>query len=334
MKPLQRASRPALPTSWLMQSAFVTPAAFISSPAFCRPAISVLADVGQDAELLVRRPSPEFAEITGMPAATAFWIDGPRAVASGIETTRPAGFLRHGGVDELGHRGMSNVSGAAVLDLDAHVLAGLVDAVLEDRPERVGGLAVGHDLDQNAGPIGAAAAATAGRGRGRRVASARDQGCDAQRGDALRKLHVLVSSSRPWTVRGLTTGIRNVLITIEGPANGSRPWSPPSQRRGRPAPTASGMVSARARHAGISSRRTGRCSWSDLVAASAIRSASTPSRSVQGLGSSPWATRTKVASSAAYAAGTDRGSRATPGRRGRAHPVRPTGSASAAPGRR
>lgn len=48
----------------------------------------------------------------------------------------------------------------------------------------------------------------------------------------------------------------------------------------------------------ISATRTGRCSWSDRVAASAIRSASTPSRPVHGLGASPRATRRNAASSA------------------------------------
>ena len=33
----------------------------------------------------------EFMEMTGMPAATARWIDGPSASPSGIETTSPSG---------------------------------------------------------------------------------------------------------------------------------------------------------------------------------------------------------------------------------------------------
>ena len=48
-----------------------------------------------------------------MPAATAFWIDGPRAVLSGIETTRPAGFFATAASISWAIFGMSlTVSGA------------------------------------------------------------------------------------------------------------------------------------------------------------------------------------------------------------------------------
>jgi hypothetical protein len=55
-------------------------------------------------------------EITGMPAATAFWIDG---------------------------------LGRTVIDLNLHVLAGRCHAVLHHRPERVIGLSMADD--DNAG---------------------------------------------------------------------------------------------------------------------------------------------------------------------------------------
>src|SRR5207244_4153488 len=90
--PLQRASSPALPTSWLMHRAFVTPAAFISSPAF-RPAIASSWPTCVSTPRLANTSEPEFAEMTGIPAATAALICDPNAVASGIETTSPCGFL-------------------------------------------------------------------------------------------------------------------------------------------------------------------------------------------------------------------------------------------------
>ena len=61
-----------------------------------------------------------------------------------------------------------------VLDLDADVLAGRVDAVLDDGPERVVGLAVGDDDDASVGRL------SRGRRRGRegerrRSGQARDE---------------------------------------------------------------------------------------------------------------------------------------------------------------
>ena len=52
----------------------------------------------------------------------------------------------HGGIDQLRHLDHVEGVGRLVLDGDAEVLGGLVDAVLDHRPERVGGLAVAdHD---------------------------------------------------------------------------------------------------------------------------------------------------------------------------------------------
>jgi hypothetical protein len=55
--------------------------------------------------------------------------------------------LVDGSVDELAHRDHVEGLGRPVLDLHVHVLAGGSDAVLDDRPERVVGLAVRHDDD-------------------------------------------------------------------------------------------------------------------------------------------------------------------------------------------
>ena len=84
-----------------------------------------------------------------MPASIAAVIEAPSASASGIETTSPSGLGGDGGVDELRHRHHVEGAGRLVLDRDAQVLAGLRDAVLHDRPEGVGRLAVGDDDDAN-----------------------------------------------------------------------------------------------------------------------------------------------------------------------------------------
>ena len=47
-----------------------------------------------------------------MPAATAFWIDGPSAEESGIETMRPAGFWFTAASMSWDMATMSKVSGA------------------------------------------------------------------------------------------------------------------------------------------------------------------------------------------------------------------------------
>jgi hypothetical protein len=79
-----------------------------------------------------------------MPEATALRINRR---APGIGTRppdRPAG--SDGGVDDLGHLHHVERVGRLVLDIDAEVLGRLIDAVLDHRPERVGGLPVAdHD---------------------------------------------------------------------------------------------------------------------------------------------------------------------------------------------
>jgi hypothetical protein len=50
--------------------------------------------------------------MTGMPASTALWMAGPRAVASGMETTSPCGFLPTAAVMSWAMAFMSNVVGA------------------------------------------------------------------------------------------------------------------------------------------------------------------------------------------------------------------------------
>ncbi len=57
----------------------------------------------------------------------------------------PVGFRGHRRVDQQAHRDHVEGVGRTVRDLDAHVLLGGVDAVLDHRPERVGGLPVADD---------------------------------------------------------------------------------------------------------------------------------------------------------------------------------------------
>ena len=81
--------------------------------------------------------------MTGMPAATALWIDGPeRGRRPGSRRRgRRACFATAASIS-WAIFGMSNVSGAAYSTVTPEILGGLVDAVLDDRPERVGGLAI------------------------------------------------------------------------------------------------------------------------------------------------------------------------------------------------
>ena len=74
---------------------------------------------------------------------------------------------------------MSNVAGRRVVDRDAHLGGGVVDASLEHRPERVGRLAVGDDLDEDAASVGAAPA-SGGRGWGRRSVTGGEQESDGR----------------------------------------------------------------------------------------------------------------------------------------------------------
>ena len=80
-----------------------------------------------------------------MPDATAFLIESPSASASGIETTRPSGL--EATAASISCAICDHVEGvrARVFDGHAEVLGRHVDAVLDHRPERVGGLAMGDD---------------------------------------------------------------------------------------------------------------------------------------------------------------------------------------------
>ena len=91
-KPLQRRVRAWLPTSWLKQTGFLTPAALNRSPA-PRPAWNSVCPTWALMPRSRKTSEPEFIETTGMPASTAFLIEGDSASAFGIETTRPVGFL-------------------------------------------------------------------------------------------------------------------------------------------------------------------------------------------------------------------------------------------------
>ena len=85
--------------------------------------------------------------MTGMPAATAFLIDGLSADASGIETMKSGRLLVDGGVDQLGHCDHVKCFRSAVVDSDARVLGARDDPVLDHGPERIVGLSVAHDDD-------------------------------------------------------------------------------------------------------------------------------------------------------------------------------------------
>jgi hypothetical protein len=110
-KPLQRASRPALPTSWLTQIAFLPPAAAMRTPA-ASPATASSWPTWVRMPRLAYASEPEFAEITGIPAVMHFLTLVPSAVASGSEITSPDGFFAHAASISWPILTMSNVSGA------------------------------------------------------------------------------------------------------------------------------------------------------------------------------------------------------------------------------
>jgi hypothetical protein len=111
-----------------------------------------LADVVEQAELLgdvaagVHRDDRD----AGRDAAS---IAGPRASGVGDRHDQPVGVGGDRRLDQLRHGDHVEGVRGLVLDLDAHVLAGLGDAVLDDRPERVGGLAVGDDDEAERGAV-------------------------------------------------------------------------------------------------------------------------------------------------------------------------------------
>ena len=99
-----------MPTSWLRQSAFLHAELLHLARRADAGVVFGLADMEQAAELLVTS-EPELIEITGMPAATAFFIDAPSAAASGIETTRPSGLEATAASISCAISTMSKVSG-------------------------------------------------------------------------------------------------------------------------------------------------------------------------------------------------------------------------------
>ena len=80
-----------LPASWMTQSAFLTPAAFILLAGALAGDGLVLADVASAPNSL-DLAAPELIVMTGMPAATAFSIDALSASGLAIETTMPSTF--------------------------------------------------------------------------------------------------------------------------------------------------------------------------------------------------------------------------------------------------
>ena len=90
--PLQRRVSAWLPTSWLKQTAFFTPAALNRSPA-PRPAAYSVCPTWARMPRSRKTSEPEFIDTTGIPAAIAFSIAGLSASAFGMDTTSPVGFL-------------------------------------------------------------------------------------------------------------------------------------------------------------------------------------------------------------------------------------------------
>ena len=145
MKPSQRRSRATLPTSWLTQIALLTPGLLESLAAAEAGLVLGLADVRRDAELLedVRaRVHRDHRDVRGdrVPDRIA------ERLGVGDRDHEAVGLRGDRGVDDLRHLHHVEAVGRAVLDGHAEVLGGLVDAVLDHRPERVRGLAVAdHD---------------------------------------------------------------------------------------------------------------------------------------------------------------------------------------------
>src|SRR6218665_2622750 len=115
-KPLQRRSRATLPTSWLTQMPFLPPMDLSFSPADL-PASYSDWPTWSTAPSFLENSSPELIGTTGIPALTSRSMAGPRADASGSETTRPSGFwLTAASISRL-IATMSKLSGARYLTL-------------------------------------------------------------------------------------------------------------------------------------------------------------------------------------------------------------------------
>ena len=247
----------------------------------------ILPDVGEDAEVLV----DVGAGVGGddRDARGDRTLDGG-AERGGIRDGHHEALrvLANGGGDELGHGVHVERRRRRIVDGDAvrgHVCRGGVDAVDEDRPERVGGLAVGHDLDVDG---------TSGRGRlcrghARGECRACQQAGAQGQADSLAYVHPLLLLAR-WALPSVDDR--------QGPD-----WCRPQAFDWLAVATSFGCRGLGVPRPGISVRATGRCSWSDRVAASATRSDSTPSRAVQDDPISPRATARNATSSARYASG-------------------------------
>src|SRR6185503_6595543 len=74
-----------------MQTAFLTPSLATRSPAVTPASYSDWPRYRRPPSSLVSLEPPESMTMTGIPAATAFFIGSLKAAASGIETTRPSG---------------------------------------------------------------------------------------------------------------------------------------------------------------------------------------------------------------------------------------------------
>ena len=100
-----------MPTSWLTQIPVLPPISASLTPAALPASNSAWPTCSSTPRSSATSP-PEFIEITGMPAATARWIEGASASASGMETTSPSGSWLTAASISWPMATMSKVSGA------------------------------------------------------------------------------------------------------------------------------------------------------------------------------------------------------------------------------
>src|SRR5579884_397212 len=124
VKPLQRCSSAALPTSWLTHSACLTPAAAIFWPP-PSPAWYSVCPTCTSTPRLLATSAPELIEITGIPAETAERIEVRN------RDNQPIRVSRDRSVDQVRH-GHHIKGGRRFVDhLNAHILRRLVNAFLD-----------------------------------------------------------------------------------------------------------------------------------------------------------------------------------------------------------
>ena len=277
-KPLQRRVRAWLPTSWLKQTAFLTPAVLESLAGAEASLVLGLADVGEDAEIPedVRARVHRHDRDPGRDRLLDRRAERVRVRDRHDEAGR---LLGDGGVDQGGHAGhVALRARGAVVGRHAHVGRSGLDAVADDAPEPVLRLAVGDDLDLDVAALDERAVEPSG-GRARRSACAATGPRRSSPQPASARNFLLADSCRSFSSLDLTCAADPLSPARQADptdrccrfAARRPPWTPPfTDRPAGPQP-------------GISSSRTGRCSWSERSAASAMRSAARPSRAMHGL---------------------------------------------------